>query len=215
MSFVSWFSNVGSVTSLLQSLSSPGTEFFWWSYYVTKMECAPQITTGFFQELTEVGYVSCDSGMFQVREIRAIKQRLVEASKNFELEEETEEEITEAVLFRTKLSHFFLSLSLWVDETRLQEANLFLPGLPAQYCSDKLEEIFRNESCPWYDMVDICQLDLNIHNDIDEWGSKNMVEAAPPPELIIPQSQIPELPELSGDPTDLLSTVGKKRDGAC
>ena len=58
-------------------------------------------------------------------------------------EEETEEEITDAVLFRTKLSHFFLSLSLWTDETRLQEANLFLPGLPAQYCSDKLEEIFR------------------------------------------------------------------------
>ena len=50
---VSWFSSVGDVSSLLQPLSSPG-EVFWWSYYVTKMECAPQIDSGFFQTLTEV-----------------------------------------------------------------------------------------------------------------------------------------------------------------
>ena len=53
LSIVSWFSSVGYVSSLAQSLSAPG-EVFWWSYYLTKMECAVQTSSGFFKTITEV-----------------------------------------------------------------------------------------------------------------------------------------------------------------
>ena len=47
------------------------------------------------------------------------------------------------MLFKSKLSHFFMSLSLWTDETRLHEANLFVPGLPQQYNGSKLDDILQ------------------------------------------------------------------------
>ena len=57
--------------------------------------------------------------------------------------DETEEEVTEEMLHRSKLSHFFMSLSLLTDETRLHAANLFVPGLPQQYSGSKLADILQ------------------------------------------------------------------------
>ena len=66
------------------------------------------------------------------------------------LTDDTEEDITEDMLFRSKLSLFFMSLSLWTDETRLHEANLFVPGLPQQYSGSKLADILQVPCYYWY-----------------------------------------------------------------
>ena len=63
-------------------------------------------------------------------------------------DEDSEEEITEGMLFESRLSHFFLSMSLWTEETRLHEANLFVQGLPQQYSGEKLGDIIQVR-CWW------------------------------------------------------------------
>ena len=50
-------------------------------------------------------------------------------------------EETPETLLSLKLSHFFTSLSLWSEETRLHEANLYVPSLPHSYNGEKLADL--------------------------------------------------------------------------
>lgn len=40
---------------------------------------------------------------------------------------------------------YYKTLSLWLEEPRLQEAGLYLPALPPQYMSQKLILIMQND----------------------------------------------------------------------
>ena len=53
------------------------------------------------------------------------------------------------------LSKIFYAFSLWIDETRLHDTQLYVPALPQSYECDLLSKIFNKQHNLWYEYVDI------------------------------------------------------------
>jgi hypothetical protein len=65
---------------------------------------------------------------------------------------------------------FFQTLNLWLEEPRLHDASLYLPGLPQQYNSQRLATIFSPpEFCFWMEFVPVSEVKVQQAVLIDEW----------------------------------------------
>ncbi|CAI8058549.1 Ectopic P granules protein 5 homolog, partial [Geodia barretti] len=65
---------------------------------------------------------------------------------------------------------FFQTLNLWLEEPRLHDASLYLPGLPQQYNSQRLATIFSPpEFCFWMEFVPVSEVKVRRAVLIDEW----------------------------------------------
>ncbi|XP_014790390.1 ectopic P granules protein 5 homolog [Octopus bimaculoides] len=58
----------------------------------------------------------------------------------------------------TTLQNLFESFQFWLDEPRLHEATLYLPALPTQYDSERLQKIFFCDKSPWMELIDMNML---------------------------------------------------------
>lgn len=67
------------------------------------------------------------------------------------------------------MSKLYYALSLWTDETRLHDPNLYLPALPAHYEPNLLARIFSKQTELWTQFVNLTQL----HSHIDAIIKKN------------------------------------------
>ena len=74
--------------------------------------------------------------------------------------------------FNEFISKLYYALSLWIDETRLHDPNLYLPALPSHYEPNLLSKIFAKQSDLWIQYIDMNKLNLNL-NKIVLSGSKN------------------------------------------
>ena len=69
------------------------------------------------------------------------------------------------------MSKLFYALSLWIDETRLHDPNLYLPALPNHYQPDLLGKIFRKDAQLWTEFIEPNKLESNLRA-ISESGER-------------------------------------------
>lgn len=65
------------------------------------------------------------------------------------------------------MSKLYYALSLWTDETRLHDPNLFLPALPAHYEPNLLAKVFSKQTDLWTQFVDLTQLNEKIDSIVN------------------------------------------------
>ncbi|KAF2894637.1 hypothetical protein ILUMI_11535 [Ignelater luminosus] len=63
----------------------------------------------------------------------------------------------------------FRAYSLWLEEPRLQEANLYLPSLPPQYEPRLLALIIQGNPAPWLEYIDYEAIKLEQQKSIKSW----------------------------------------------
>jgi hypothetical protein len=64
--------------------------------------------------------------------------------------------------FSEFISKLYYALSLWIDETRLHDPELYLPALPAHYQPNLLANIFAKQSDLWIQYVDLHRLNYHL-----------------------------------------------------
>jgi uncharacterized protein YpbB len=57
--------------------------------------------------------------------------------------------------FNELMSKLYYALSLWVDETRLHDPNLYLPALPSHYEPNLLAKVFSRQCDFWTEYIDL------------------------------------------------------------
>ncbi|KAJ8302196.1 hypothetical protein KUTeg_021183 [Tegillarca granosa] len=71
--------------------------------------------------------------------------------------------------FHLELSRLFQTMQLWIEEPTLHDAKLYLPALPPQYQSDKLLQLFQNQTAPWLEFMDMDQIVYEQAQMTSEW----------------------------------------------
>jgi len=66
------------------------------------------------------------------------------------------------------MSKLYYALSLWVDETRLHDPNLYLPALPNHYEPDLLAKIYSKQSELWTQFVDANKITSHISSIVSK-----------------------------------------------
>lgn len=66
--------------------------------------------------------------------------------------------------FNELVSKLYYALSLWVDETRLHDPNLYLPALPAHYEPNLLHKVFSRQCDFWTEYIDLRFVNEHINS---------------------------------------------------
>ncbi|BFZ08146.1 hypothetical protein BsWGS_11185 [Bradybaena similaris] len=64
-------------------------------------------------------------------------------------------EYTSSREFHQMLAKLYQMYSLWLEEPRLHDGNLYLPALPPQYEAARLNQVFQGFMGPWLEFVDL------------------------------------------------------------
>ncbi|XP_043252581.1 ectopic P granules protein 5 homolog isoform X1 [Colletes gigas] len=113
-------------------------------------------------------------GMINLSYLKKLKKRLHDTTTYFQLKGENDlddgKPITEERrIFYFNAAKFYKTLSLWLEEPRLQEPGLYLPALPPQYMSQKLILLVQDDWTPWLEYVDYWTVQQNQINAVQEW----------------------------------------------
>ncbi|XP_053972222.1 ectopic P granules protein 5 homolog [Hylaeus volcanicus] len=113
-------------------------------------------------------------GMINLSYFKKLKKRLHDTTTYFQLKGEKDMDdgkpITdERRTFYFNAAKFYKTLSLWLEEPRLQEPGLYLPALPPQYMSQKLVMLVQGDWTPWLEYVDYWAVQQNQINAVQEW----------------------------------------------
>ncbi|KAJ7394035.1 Ectopic P granules protein 5 [Desmophyllum pertusum] len=68
-----------------------------------------------------------------------------------------------------KLSRFYQTLVLWLDEPRLHDPSLYLPSLPPPYDPARLETLLKPEWEPWNDLLFVNKIESEITESVRCW----------------------------------------------
>ncbi|XP_035829150.1 ectopic P granules protein 5 homolog isoform X2 [Aplysia californica] len=85
------------------------------------------------------------------------------------------EEITEyasSVEFHRMLAKLFQTYSLWLEEPRLHDGNLYLPALPPQYEAVRLNQVFQGFMGPWIEFVDLDGVQYTLSCLAADWRKR-------------------------------------------
>ncbi|XP_013408243.1 ectopic P granules protein 5 homolog isoform X1 [Lingula anatina] len=74
--------------------------------------------------------------------------------------------------FHQSLVRYYQTLGFWLEEPRLHDPHLYLPGLPPQYDAERLLKLFQNQTEPWVEFLDSAQLDYELSQMVSEWVTK-------------------------------------------
>lgn len=94
--------------------------------------------------------------------------------------------------FTETISKLYYALSLWVDETRLHDPNLYLPALPVHYEPNLLAKIFTKQCDFWIEYVDSRQIADHMHKIVHSI-SDSTIQAAKAVKPARPSSKPSEL----------------------
>ncbi|XP_063226634.1 ectopic P granules protein 5 homolog [Bacillus rossius redtenbacheri] len=122
-------------------------------------------------------------GMINLSFHKKLKKRLQDATEHFQArsragEEQADgQEVVEGKVeqqvsgkdFWEKCCRLMRTFSLWLEEPRLHEPNLFLPALPPQYDSSKLAAILRGDKAPWLEYLDRGKVRESQQRSVHEW----------------------------------------------
>ncbi|CAB0036559.1 unnamed protein product [Trichogramma brassicae] len=149
-------------------------------------------------------------GMMNVSYMKKIKSRLLETTEYFQAKGESnlddDKPITdERRIFYLDTAKFYKTLSLWLDEPRLQEAGLYLPALPPQYMSQKLVLILQNNQDQWLEYVDYESVKQSQFQLVQDWCNYSHQSLPNTPNTQQAPSQTPTTPLESADPIERIS----------
>ncbi|KAK1120451.1 hypothetical protein K0M31_012430 [Melipona bicolor] len=113
-------------------------------------------------------------GMINLSYLKKLKKRLHDTTTYFQLKGEkdldNEKPITDdRRAFYFNAAKFYKTLSLWLEEPRLQEPGLYLPALPPQYMSQKLVLLVQDNWTPWLEYIDYWAVQQNQIIAVQEW----------------------------------------------
>ncbi|GFO21233.1 ectopic p granules protein 5 homolog [Plakobranchus ocellatus] len=81
-------------------------------------------------------------------------------------------EYTSSKEFHQMLAHLYQTYSLWLEEPRLHDANLYLPALPPQYEAVRLNQVFQGFMGPWLEFVDLDGIQYNLSCLAADWRKR-------------------------------------------
>nr|XP_033322179.1 ectopic P granules protein 5 homolog isoform X1 [Megalopta genalis] len=115
-------------------------------------------------------------GMINLSYLKKIKKRLHDTTMYIQQKGERDlddgKPITdERRTFYFNAAKFYKTLSLWLEEPRLQEPGLYLSALPKQYMSQKLILLVQEDWTPWLEYVDYWTVEENQRKAVHEWES--------------------------------------------
>ncbi|XP_003703213.1 ectopic P-granules autophagy protein 5 isoform X2 [Megachile rotundata] len=113
-------------------------------------------------------------GMINLSYLKKLKKRLYDTTTYFQLKGETDLDNGKPIsderrIFYFNAAKFYKTLSLWLEEPRLQEPSLYLPALPPQYMSQKLIRLIQDDWAPWLEYVDYSTIQQNQIMAVKEW----------------------------------------------
>ncbi|XP_076238292.1 ectopic P-granules autophagy protein 5 [Calliopsis andreniformis] len=113
-------------------------------------------------------------GMINLSYLKKLKKRLHDTTTHFQVKGEQDfddgKPITdERRTFYFNAAKFYKTLSLWLEEPRLQEPSLCLPALPPQYMSQKLVLLVQDDWTPWLEYIDYWTVQQNQIKAVQEW----------------------------------------------
>ncbi|XP_020300063.1 ectopic P granules protein 5 homolog isoform X2 [Pseudomyrmex gracilis] len=113
-------------------------------------------------------------GMINLSYLKKLKKRLHETTEYFQAKGEKDTDngkpITdERRVFYFSIAKFYKTLSLWLEEPRLQEPGLYLPALPPQYMSQRLILLVQGDRTPWLEYVDYWTVQQSQLKAVSEW----------------------------------------------
>ncbi|XP_031837862.1 ectopic P-granules autophagy protein 5 isoform X2 [Nomia melanderi] len=113
-------------------------------------------------------------GMINLSYLKKIKKRLHDTTTYFQLKGEKDLEdgkpITdERRTFYFNAAKFYKTLSLWLEEPRIQEPGFYLSALPPQYMAQKLILLVQEDWAPWLEYVDYWTVEQNQIKAVHEW----------------------------------------------
>ncbi|XP_076173051.1 ectopic P-granules autophagy protein 5 isoform X2 [Ptiloglossa arizonensis] len=113
-------------------------------------------------------------GMINLSYFKKLKKRLHDTTTYFQVKGEQNldngKPITdERRTFYFNAAKFYKTLSLWLEEPRLQEPGLYLSALPPQYMTQKLVLLAQDDWTPWLEYVDYWTVQQNQINAVQEW----------------------------------------------
>ncbi|KAG7211797.1 hypothetical protein KM043_011028 [Ampulex compressa] len=115
-------------------------------------------------------------GMINLSYLKKLKKRLHDTTEHFQIKGEKDMDNGKPItddrrVFYFNAAKFYKTLSLWLEEPRLQEPGLYLPALPPQYMSQKLILLLQGESAPWLEYVDYWLVQQRQIKSVEEWQS--------------------------------------------
>ncbi|XP_016841839.1 ectopic P granules protein 5 homolog isoform X2 [Nasonia vitripennis] len=142
-------------------------------------------------------------GMINLSYLKKLKKRLLDTTEYFQVKGEKGlddgKPITdERRVFYLETAKYYKTLSLWLEEPRLQEAGLYLPAFPPQYMSQKLVLILQNDENPWLEYVDYWSVKRSQLQALQEW--QRCCRREPSDMSVKPPSQTPTTPLEPADP---------------
>ena len=72
-------------------------------------------------------------------------------------------------IFYLDIAKLYKTMTLWLEEPRLQESGLYLPALPPQYMSQKLISLLQGDRSPWLKYVDYFAVQQSQQKAVLEW----------------------------------------------
>nr|CAD7569208.1 unnamed protein product [Timema californicum] len=153
-------------------------------------------------------------GMLNLSFHKKLKKRLQDATEYFrskstetneqpeshEVQEKPTDEdnlLKEMAEFYARCCRLMRTFSLWLEEPRLHEPNLFLPALPPQYDSNKLEAILNGNKIPWLEYLDYGKVRESQQQAFNEWKVTHFRE-----QIIDYKSLLVPKPEEATDPKE-------------
>ncbi|XP_058795354.1 ectopic P granules protein 5 homolog isoform X2 [Phymastichus coffea] len=142
-------------------------------------------------------------GMVNLSYLKKLKKRLLDTTEYFQTKAEKDVDDGKPIsderrVFYLNTAKYYKTLSLWLEEPRLQESGVYLPALPPQYMSQKLILTMQNDTNPWLEYVDYWSVQRSQLQSLQEWQrcchrETNDVAIKPP-------SQTPTTPLEPSDP---------------
>ncbi|KMQ96888.1 ectopic p granules protein 5-like protein, partial [Lasius niger] len=113
-------------------------------------------------------------GMINLSYLKKLKKRLHETTEHFQVkgEKDTDNGIPitdERRVFYLSAAKFYKTLSLWLEEPRLQEPGLYLPALPPQYMSQRLILLVEGDRTLWLEYIDYWTVQQSQLKAVRDW----------------------------------------------
>ncbi|XP_059479588.1 ectopic P granules protein 5 homolog [Neocloeon triangulifer] len=161
--------------ALDSSLDHPLLPIFWQKFFTLFLTRVPQSENS-GADRGSMG-LKFFEGIINASYLKRLKRRLVDAAEFYETRatdpgftgEGAEEEGGERRLMHGQTARLLRTFSLWLEETRLHDQNLYLPALPLQYDPNRLGRLLVGDQNPWLEFLDVEDLQEKQREALTNW----------------------------------------------
>lgn len=119
-------------------------------------------------------------GMINLIYLKRIKKKLQECKEFYWAAiDDCKPEEPERKLWLENTSKMIWTLSVWLEEPRLHEANLYLPALPPLYNAEKLSSALQGDERLWLELMDYKTVQEEQKKSAQQWESSQFRAVSP------------------------------------